>query len=251
METFSALLAILQGIHRSPVNSPHKGQWCGALIFSLIFVWINGWVNNREAGDLRRYRAHYDVSVMHPFDGFVQERLTPLLMHWIYVFLALTHHIVNPNFMKRFQTEEYHYPSGISKILTKCKWVNSIFGGCFQTLETSVKISPLPFPCCQRAPTGVNTSRPKKHGPRVEDSIFKCIFLSENSFIFIEISLKIVHMGSIDNNLALVQIMAWFQTCTKPLSDPIMSYFTDANMCQPASMSYINAFISTLWAMLY
>ena len=51
-------------IHRSPVNSPHKGQWRGALMFSLICVWINGWVNNREAGDLRPHRAHYEVSVM-------------------------------------------------------------------------------------------------------------------------------------------------------------------------------------------
>ena len=54
----------VRGIHRSPVNSPHKSQWRGALIFSLICVWINGWVNNGEAGDLRRYRAHYDVTVM-------------------------------------------------------------------------------------------------------------------------------------------------------------------------------------------
>ena len=54
----------VRGIHRSPVNSPHKGQWRGALMLSLICVWINGWVNNREAGDLRRYRAHYDVTVM-------------------------------------------------------------------------------------------------------------------------------------------------------------------------------------------
>ena len=52
------------GIHRSPVNSPHKGQWRGASMFSLICAWINGWVNNREAGDLRRYRSHYDVTVM-------------------------------------------------------------------------------------------------------------------------------------------------------------------------------------------
>ena len=67
METFSALLALCAGIHRSPVNSPHKGQWRGTLMFSLICVWTNGWVNNREAGDLRRYRAHYDVTVMgHP-----------------------------------------------------------------------------------------------------------------------------------------------------------------------------------------
>ena len=56
----------VRGIHRSPVNSPRKGQWRGALMFSLICVWINDWVNNREAGDLRRYRAHYDVIVMAP-----------------------------------------------------------------------------------------------------------------------------------------------------------------------------------------
>ena len=62
METFSAWLAICAG--NSPVNSARKGQWRGALMFSLICVWINGWVNNREAGDLRRYRAHYDVTVM-------------------------------------------------------------------------------------------------------------------------------------------------------------------------------------------
>ena len=54
----------VRGIHRSPVNSPHKGQWYGALMFSLICVWIDDWVNNREAGDLRRYRAHYEVTVM-------------------------------------------------------------------------------------------------------------------------------------------------------------------------------------------
>ena len=54
----------VRGIHRSPVNSPHKGQWRGALMFSLICAWINGWLNNREAGDLRRHRAHYDVTVM-------------------------------------------------------------------------------------------------------------------------------------------------------------------------------------------
>ena len=41
------------------------GQWRGALMFSLICAWINGWVNNREAGDLRRHRAHYDVTVMY------------------------------------------------------------------------------------------------------------------------------------------------------------------------------------------
>ena len=45
----------VRGINRSPVNSPHKGQWRGALMFSLIWARINGWVNNGEAGDLRRH----------------------------------------------------------------------------------------------------------------------------------------------------------------------------------------------------
>ena len=61
---FSRYWPFVRGIHRSPVNSQHKGQWLGALMFSLICVWINGWVNNREAGDLRRHHAHYDVIVM-------------------------------------------------------------------------------------------------------------------------------------------------------------------------------------------
>ena len=41
-------------------NSPHKGQWRGALAFSLICAGTNGWVNNLDAGDLRRHRAHYE-----------------------------------------------------------------------------------------------------------------------------------------------------------------------------------------------
>ena len=61
METFSALLALCAGNTPGPVNSPHKSQWRGALMFSLICTRINDWVYNREAGDLRR---HYDVIVM-------------------------------------------------------------------------------------------------------------------------------------------------------------------------------------------
>ena len=49
-------------------GTENEGQWRGALMFSLISVWINGWVNNREAGDLKRHRGHYDVNVMR-FEG--------------------------------------------------------------------------------------------------------------------------------------------------------------------------------------
>ena len=64
LKHFPRYWLFVRGIHRSPVNSPHKGQWRGALMFSLICIWINGWVNNREAGDLRRNHGHYDVVVM-------------------------------------------------------------------------------------------------------------------------------------------------------------------------------------------
>ena len=64
METSYALLAICGGNSPVPGDFPHKGQWRGALVFSLICVWINVWVNNREAGYLRCYHAHYDIIVM-------------------------------------------------------------------------------------------------------------------------------------------------------------------------------------------
>ena len=61
----------------SPVNSPHKGQWRRALMLSLICAWINVWVNNHEAGDLRRYRARCDVTVMYwSFVGGIYRWLT-------------------------------------------------------------------------------------------------------------------------------------------------------------------------------
>ena len=68
-----------QGIHRSPVNSPHKCQWRGALIFSLICTWTNGWVNNRDPGDLRRHLAHYVTIMEHTFLCFGVGRYTHIL----------------------------------------------------------------------------------------------------------------------------------------------------------------------------
>ena len=64
-EHFPGYWPFVRGIHRSLVNPPHKGQWRGALTFSLICAWINGWVNNRVACGLGRNRAHYDITVMH------------------------------------------------------------------------------------------------------------------------------------------------------------------------------------------
>ena len=62
------------------------------------------------------------------------------------------------------------------------------------------------------------------------DDIFKCIFMNEKFCISIQISLKIVPRGPVDNRLALVQVMAWCQTGDKPLLDPMLIQFTDAYM---------------------
>ena len=69
LKYFPRYWLFVRGIHRSPVNSPHKGQWRGALMSSLIYARINGWVNNREAGGSRRHSAHFDVTVMYSSDS--------------------------------------------------------------------------------------------------------------------------------------------------------------------------------------
>ena len=111
-------------IHRSPVNSPHKGQWRGALMFSLIYARIHDWANNREAGDLRRHRAHYDVIIM---------------TYW--------------------------------RLL--------------------------------------NTLWPRQNDRQCPHDNFKCIFVNENKWILIKISLRFVSKSPMNNIPALVHIMAW------------------------------------------
>ena len=68
---------------------PHKGHWHGALMFSLICAWINGWLNNRKAGDLRRHRAHYDVIVMNVRDinGYMNLIMLIYLTFYVLSFL--------------------------------------------------------------------------------------------------------------------------------------------------------------------
>ena len=90
----------VRGIHRSPVNSPHtEGQWRRALIFSLIYAWTNGWVNDHDAVGLRRRRAHYHATVM-PYDWSVsgdRDRRFPSRQkasNTEYVSIAWRHHVL-------------------------------------------------------------------------------------------------------------------------------------------------------------
>ena len=68
----------------------------------------------------------------------------------------------------------------------------------------------------------VNTLRPRQNGRHFADDIFNRIFLNENIWIPIKISLKFVPKGSINNNPALVQILAWRRPGDKQLSEPMM-----------------------------
>ena len=69
-------------VHRSPVNSPHKGQWRGALMFSLICAWTCSLANNQDAGNWRRRRAHWDVTVMIQYGKIVPNTQTKLQYIW-------------------------------------------------------------------------------------------------------------------------------------------------------------------------
>ena len=75
---------LVRGIHRSPVHSPHKGQWWWALMF-FIWAWTNCWVNNRDAGDLRRYRVHYDFAVIY-MNACDCTNVSPEPRKWIWYF---------------------------------------------------------------------------------------------------------------------------------------------------------------------
>ena len=77
------------GIHRSLVDSPHKGHRREALLF-YICTWTNDWANNRDANDLRRHRTHDDVTVIvrvasHRYreqSGSGNWPLSPALLQW-------------------------------------------------------------------------------------------------------------------------------------------------------------------------
>ena len=72
LKHFPRCWPFVRGNHRSPVNSPHKGQWCRTM-FSVISAWTNALVSNRYAVDLRRHRAPYDVTVTEESYGSASE----------------------------------------------------------------------------------------------------------------------------------------------------------------------------------
>ena len=110
----------VRGIHRSPVNSSHKGQWRGALVFSLICVWINGWVNNREAGDLRRSHAHYDVIEMWKSVEIPTGHVSPKTLR-----MRQSHHVLRPTTTKGDASQlEAMSHTPVVILVFKCTFLN-------------------------------------------------------------------------------------------------------------------------------
>ena len=76
----------------------------------------------------------------------------------------------------------------------------------------------------------LNSFPPGQNGRHFADDISKCIFMNEKFCILIQISLKFVPKGPIDNKSALIQVMAWRRTGDKPLPEPMLTQFTDVYM---------------------
>ena len=76
----------------------------------------------------------------------------------------------------------------------------------------------------------LNSSPPGQNGRHFADDVVKCIFLNEKFCILIQMSLKFVPLGPIDNKAALVQVIAWRRTVENPLPEPTFTWFTDAYM---------------------
>ena len=131
------------GIHRWPVNFPHKGRWRGALLFSLICALTNGWVNKRNAGDLIHHRAHFDVTAMisryfkipHPYLGFhIDEVPTDFVYSWARrykVWTAICIPDIGQNFIEVHDTGQicrngvdsrHKQTIGMASVVWKCEW---------------------------------------------------------------------------------------------------------------------------------
>ena len=210
----------VQGIHRSTVNSPHKGQWRGALMFPLICAWIKGWVNNREAGDLRRSHAHYDVTVMKA-SKHIETRTFCILQ------------ITYPNDYHQvcfWRSNQQEVKIGLGNGLVQNRQDITLIND--DLIHWCIHVSPTLSVCFIPSDghkvdfvthkIAINTLRPRQNGRHFTDDMFKCIFLNENVWIMIEVSLTFVPMGSINNHPALFQIMAWRCLGDKPLSEPMM-----------------------------
>ena len=137
-----------------------------------------------------------------------------------------------------FQTHDTEYsrmhlvPPGKSQYMSQC-WPK-FMSPCGVTRPQRVRNIVFGWFCNSTRTVIINTLRPGQDGRNFPDDIFKWIFLNENIWILIQISLKFVPMGPITNIPALVLIMAWRRPGDKPLSEPmIVSLLTHICVARP------------------
>ena len=125
---FSRYLSFVRGVHQSQVDSPNKGQKRRALVFSFICAWISGWGNNRDAGDLRRNRLHYDVTVM---EAVQIHWLKPLILIWLWK--SYFKYLMNDaNWNMNGQSVVLYFDYTLLFWLIKiCRLIPSLFHKCF------------------------------------------------------------------------------------------------------------------------
>ena len=86
------------------------------------------------------------------------------------------------------------------------------------------------MPGCHHSIKDINSSFLGQNGHHFAADTFKCIFVNENFCNLMIISLKFIPKVPINNNPALVQIMAWRRIGDKPLSEPALTQYTDTYM---------------------
>ena len=110
-------------------------------------------------------------------------------------------------------------------------WGASYIKGLMVEVHIITRIHEIPT---HRIQTALNTLRPRQNGRHFPDGIFKCIFLNENIWIPLKISLEFVPKVRINNIPALVQITAWHLVGAKPFSEPMLvSLLTHVYVSRP------------------
>ena len=118
-------------------------------------------------------------------------------------------------------------------------WKNLIFKSFGRIMYSIMRRFLCQVQICNWVSSSLNTLRPRQNGRHFPDDVFKCIFLNENVWISLKISLRFVSKVPIDNIPALVQVMAWRRPGDKPLSEPMMvSLLTHICVTRPQWVKY-------------
>ena len=210
---------------------PHKGQWRGALMFSLVCVWINDWVNNRASGDLRRYHTHHDVIVM----------LARIL---------------------KFEETDQHFADNISRVLSQMNSIvfNLIFWRLWRRFQS--------YQAIKGSGNGFATNKRQAINPTKDEA--QCIISDIHSIYVYEIFTNIIYIymklvnifawtKSCDSEVWCIQIKATIIFCCLvvicienccqlealiyyiPNSTPLSQLWEESNMNPSVSKSYVDS----------